>query len=312
MSPDRRTLVVGTRGSALAVAQTEQVLAQLRARNPDVDFVVQRITTKGDVLRDVPLATIGGRGVFADAIEDALLNREIDLAVHSAKDLPTSTTAGLTIAAYLEREDPRDVLVSRAGGLHELAPGARVGTSSQRRACQVLAARPDLEIRELRGNVDTRIRKLESGEYDAIVLAGAGLVRLGLTTRVTEWLPTTALLPAPGQGALALEARADDDAVHTMVESLAHAGTTVALRAERGFLAHLGAGCAGALAALATVTSDGAVTLEAMIGAPDGRLVRGSRLAPIAQSLELGPLLAEELLARGGRELLPDERPAIR
>jgi hydroxymethylbilane synthase len=311
VSKELRTLAVGTRGSPLAMAQTHGVIARVRERYPEIECTIRRITTKGDIMHDVPLAAIGGRGVFADAIEDALREREIDFAVHSAKDLPTVTPKGLTIAALLEREDPRDVLISRTGGLHELAAGAKVGTSSQRRACQLLAARPDLEIRDLRGNVGTRLRKLEAHEYDAIVLAGAGLIRLGLTNRVTEWLPTTAMLPAPGQGALAIEVRTADRALRAMLEALADRNTTVALQAERGFLAHLGAGCAGALAALANVTTDGVITLEAMIGAPDGRLVRGSRSAPAGQGAELGPLLAEELLARGGRELIPEMRPAV-
>jgi hydroxymethylbilane synthase len=297
-----RTLIVGTRGSPLALAQTGMVIDLLRAHQPDVRCEIRRITTKGDVMRDVPLATIGGRGVFADAIEDALHAGEIDLAVHSAKDLPSTVTAGLAIAAFPEREDARDVLVSRGGGLLELPAGARVGTSSQRRACQLLAARPDLEIRDLRGNVDTRLRRVEAGDYDAIVLAGAGLRRLGLTAHVTEWLPTERMIPAPGQGALAIETRADDQSVRSLVEPLGHRATATALAAERGFLARLGAGCAAALAACATV-SDGAVQLQAMIGAPDGRLVRGERAAHASGAAELGAALADELMSRGGREL---------
>ena len=297
-----RTLIVGTRGSPLALAQTGTVIDQLRELHPDVHCEIRRITTKGDVMRDVPLATIGGRGVFADAIEDALHAGEIDLAVHSAKDLPSTTTSGLAIAAFLEREDARDVLVSRSGGLLDLPTGATVGTSSQRRACQLLAARPDLEIRDLRGNVDTRLRRVEAGDYDAIVLAGAGLRRLGLTARVTEWISTESMLPAPGQGALAIETRADDQAVRSLVEPLNHGATATALAAERGFLARLGAGCAAALAAYATVSGK-EVHLQAMIGVPDGRLVRGDRLAPASEAAELGAALADELMSRGGREL---------
>jgi hydroxymethylbilane synthase len=300
-----RTLIVGTRGSPLALAQTGTVIDLLRALHPDVHCEIRRITTKGDVMRDVPLATIGGRGVFADAIEDALHAGEIDLAVHSAKDLPSATTSGLAIAAFVEREDARDVLVSRSGGLLDLPAGATVGTSSQRRACQLLAARPDLEIRDLRGNVDTRLRRVEAGDYDAIVLAGAGLRRLGLTARVTEWLSTETMLPAPGQGALAIETRADDQAVRSLVEPLDHGATATALAAERGFLARLGAGCAAALAAYATV-SGGEVHLRAMIGAPDGRLVRSGRLASESNAAELGAALADELVSQGGRELFPE------
>jgi hydroxymethylbilane synthase len=247
-----RTLTVGTRGSALAMTQTESVVAAFRAHHPELEVRVQRITTKGDVMRDVPLATIGGRGVFVDAIEEALRQREIDFAVHSAKDLPSRVPADLTIAAFLERADPRDVLVSRAGSLLGLPPGARVGTSSLRRVSLIHAVRPDVETLDLRGNVGTRLRKLDAGDYDAIVLAGAGLTRLGLTSRVSEWLPVDLFLPSPGQGALAIEVRADDVEVQQLVRPLAHAPTQSALAAERAFLAHLGVGCAAAVGAYAT------------------------------------------------------------
>ncbi|MGI8842187.1 MAG: hydroxymethylbilane synthase [Gemmatimonadaceae bacterium] len=300
-----RTLAVGSRGSPLALAQTRAVVVALQSHHPEVGCEIRRITTKGDVMRDVPLATIGGRGVFADAIEEALLAGEIDFAVHSAKDLPSITTDGLLIAAYPEREDARDVLISHAGGLEALPFGARVGTSSQRRACQLLASRPDLSVRDLRGNVDTRLRKLDEDACDAIVLAAAGLIRLGLTSRITEWLPTDVMLPAPGQGALAIEIRAGDEELHELIAPLGHQPTAIALTAERAFLAHLGAGCAAALAAFATVPATGTVTLQAMIGAPDGRCVRGEREAPTAGAAMLGRALAAELLDRGGRELIP-------
>lgn len=305
------TLTVGTRGSPLALAQTRAVVAALQSHHPDVACEIRRITTKGDVMRDVPLATIGGRGVFADAIEEALEAGEIDFAVHSAKDLPSITADGLLIAAYPEREDARDVLISHAGGLEALPFGARVGTSSQRRACQLLAARPDLSVRDLRGNVDTRLRKLDDDAYDAIVLAGAGLIRLGLTNRITEWLPTDVMLPAPGQGALAIEIRSGDEELHELIAPLGHEPTAISLTAERAFLAHLGAGCAAALAAFATVSPTGTVTLEAMIGAPDGRCVRGKREAPATGAGTLGEALGAELLDRGGRALIPPFQRAL-
>ncbi|HSJ64821.1 MAG TPA: hydroxymethylbilane synthase [Gemmatimonadaceae bacterium] len=308
MTTAARPLVVGTRGSALALAQTATVVAALRTSRPNVSCEIRRITTKGDVMRDVPLATIGGRGVFADAIEDALRAGEIDFAVHSAKDLPSTTSAGLTIAAAPEREDPRDVLVSRAGNLRDLPAGARVGTSSQRRACQLLAARPDLRIRDLRGNVDTRLRKLDAGEYDAIVLAGAGLRRLGLADRVTEWLAPHTMLPAPGQGALAIECREDDAEIRRLLAPLDHEPTATALAAERGFLARLGAGCAAALAALATIGESGALRVRGVIGSPDGRLVAGEQHGPPGEAAEIGAALAEALLSRGGRELVAETR----
>lgn len=309
MTTDVRPLIVGTRGSALALAQTATIIAALQARHPGITCEAQRITTKGDIMRDVPLAAIGGRGVFADAIEDALRARAIDFAVHSAKDLPSTTPADLTIAAIPEREDPRDVLVSRAGGLHDLPPHARIGTSSLRRAAQVRAARPDVEIRELRGNVDTRLRKLDAGDYDAIVLAGAGLLRLGLAHRVTEWLPIEIMLPAPAQGALAIECREDDAEMRRLLEPLTEPSAALAVTAERAFLAHLGAGCAAALAALATVTDDGDVHVRGMIGAPDGRRIVGERVGPAAAAASVGDALAETLLHCGGRELLPEPRP---
>jgi len=307
-----RTLTVGTRGSALAMTQTESVVAALRARHPGLEVRVQRITTTGDVMRDVPLATIGGRGVFVDAIENALRQREIDLAVHSAKDLPSRIPDDLAIAALLERADPRDVLVSRAGTLAELPAGARVGTSSLRRVSLIHAVRPDINTLDLRGNVDTRLRKLDAGDYDAIVLAGAGLIRLGLTNRVTEWLPAESFLPSPGQGALAIEIRATDADVRQLCRPLAHAPTEGALTAERAFLAHLGVGCAAAVGAYATVDRGDALTLRAMIGAPDGRSVSGDATDRTDRATELGESLAARLLAAGGRALVDEcERGSV-
>jgi hydroxymethylbilane synthase len=302
----RRTFTVGTRGSALALTQTASVISALRALHPGLDLGVQRIATRGDVLRDVPLATLGGRGVFVDAIEEALRQGTIDLAVHSAKDLPSSVPPDLVIGAFLQRADPRDVLISRAGTLRELPPGARVGTSSLRRVSLVRAVRPDLEIVELRGNVDTRLRKLDAGDYDAIVLAAAGLIRLGLDARVTEWLPAESMLPSPGQGALAVEVRADDAETQALVAPLAHGPTDASLRAERAFLARLGVGCAAAVGAYATLDADDRLTLRAMIGTPDGRSVRGDARGTPLDAEALGGALADRLLACGGSELVAD------
>ena len=307
-----RTLTVGTRGSALALTQTESVIAVLRALHPGLDVRVERITTKGDVMRDVPLATLGGRGVFVDAIEDALRLKVIDLAVHSAKDLPSRVPPDLAIAAFLERADPRDVLISHAGPLRDLPRGARVGTSSLRRVSQVHAVRPDLDTRDLRGNVDTRLRKLDAGEYDAIVLAGAGLLRLGLEERVTEWLSAESMLPSPGQGALAVEIRAADVELQDLVRPLAHAPTEAALTAERAFLARLGAGCAAAVGAYATLGDDDQLTLRAMIGTADGRSVRWRETGDRGSASALGERVADHLLNSGGRELAAEsERPSL-
>ena len=307
-----RTLTVGTRGSALAMTQTESVAAALQAHHSALAVRVQRITTTGDVMRDVPLASIGGRGVFVDAIENALREREIDVAVHSAKDLPSRIPADLAIAAFLERADARDVLVSRAGTVRELPPGARVGTSSLRRVSLMHALRPDIQTLDLRGNVDTRLRKLDAGDYDAIVLAGAGLIRLGLTSRITEWLPVESFLPSPGQGALAIEVRANDADVQQLFRPLAHAPTEAALGAERAFLAQLGVGCAAAVGAYATTDRDDSLTLRAMIGAPDGRSVSGEATDRTDRAAELGESLAARLLAAGGRALVDEcERGSV-
>jgi hydroxymethylbilane synthase len=307
----KRTLTVGTRGSALALTQTESVVAALRAHHADGDIRVERITTKGDALRDVPLAALG-RGVFVDAIEEALRRREIDLAVHSAKDLPSRVPPDLAIAAFLERADARDVLVSRVGRLDEMPPGARIGTSSLRRVSLIHSVRPDIETLELRGNVDTRLRKLDAGECDAIMLAAAGLIRLGLESRITEWLSPETMLPSPGQGALAIEVRANDSELRAMVQPLAHWATEAALTAERAFLAQLGVGCAAAVGAYATLEVDGRLTLRAMIGASDGRSVRGRETGQPTRATEIGDALAERLLASGGRELVSEsERGSV-
>jgi hydroxymethylbilane synthase len=307
----KRTLTVGTRGSALALTQTESVVAALRAHHADGDIRVERITTKGDALRDVPLAALG-RGVFVDAIEEALRRREIDLAVHSAKDLPSRVPPDLAIAAFLERADARDVLVSRVGRLDEMPPGARIGTSSLRRVSLIHSVRPDIETLELRGNVDTRLRKLDAGECDAIMLAAAGLIRLGLESRITEWLSPETMLPSPGQGALAIEVRANDSELRAMVQPLAHWATEAALTAERAFLARLGVGCAAAVGAYATLEVDGRLTLRAMIGASDGRSVRGRETGQPTRATEIGDALAERLLASGGRELVSEsERGSV-
>jgi hydroxymethylbilane synthase len=280
------------------------VVVALQALHPELDLTVQRITTKGDAVRDVPLSVLGGRGVFVDAIEEELRQGTIDLAVHSAKDLPSRVPPDLAIGAFLERADPRDVLISRAGPLAALPPGARVGTSSLRRVCLIHSVRPDIQTVDLRGNVDTRLRKLDAGDYDAIMLAAAGLVRLGLQHRITEWLPAGTMLPSPGQGALAIEIRADDHDLRELVRPLSHAATEHALAAERAFLARLGVGCAAAVGAHATLDDAGTLSLRAMIGAADGRSVRGVHNGPAADAAQIGESLASQLLNAGGEELV--------
>jgi hydroxymethylbilane synthase len=300
------TLRIGTRGSALALAQARQTEALLRARWPALRIEVQVITTTGDVRTDVPLAEIGGRGVFAAEIEHALARGEVDVAVHSSKDLPSTLAAEFALGAFLPREDPRDVLCTRGPRLAELPHGALVGTSSPRRACQLRARRPDLRVEDIRGNVDTRLRKLDEGQYDAILLAAAGLHRLGLAARITEYLAPSAMLPAVSQGAVALEIRAEDGAARTYVAPLDHGPTRVAAETERAFLARLGAGCTAPTGAHAALAADG-VTLhvEGMIGSLDGRhALRHAVAGDPADGPALGAALADALMAKGGSDLL--------
>jgi hydroxymethylbilane synthase len=296
-----RELVVGTRGSALALAQTAIVCDALRRLVPGLSIRVEAITTRGDARTDVPLQTLG-RGVFVSEIEGALRERRIDFAVHSAKDLPSGMEEALTVAAFLPRSDARDVLVSRVGPLSEMPVGARVGTSSPRRVCQLRALRPDLALCDLRGNVDTRLRKLAAGEYDAIVLAAAGLIRLGREGEVTDWLDPETIIPCVGQGALAVQARADDEVVG-LLAGLDDVETRAAVLAERAFLAELGAGCLAAAAAHARVTGT-RVRLRAMIGDVTGSYQTLTREGDVRDATYLGSSVARALLRTGAAKFL--------
>lgn len=306
---ERRTITIGTRGSKLALIQTELVREALLARHSGLTVDVQQITTRGDAVRDRSLAAaaIDDRGVFIGEIEAALRDGRIDLAVHSAKDLPSTLPPDMAVAAWTRRVEPLDVLVSRAGTLRDLPPGARVGTSSPRRACQLRAQRPDLTIIDIRGNVDTRLRKLADGDYDAIVLAAAGLARLGLSDVVTEPFGPELMLPAAGQGALAVEVRAADTATAALLDSLNDPDTAAALTAERAFLAATGGGCAAVIAAFATVGGDDMLHLTGLIGAPSGVALRGERRGPTADAAQIGGDLAREVLAQGGAALLAEQ-----
>lgn len=306
-----RTITIGTRGSALALVQTDLVRAALLAANPDLTIAVRRITTRGDAILDRPLAAAAAtdKGLFVEEIEAALRDGRIDLAVHSAKDLPSILPPDMTIAAFTERADPRDVLVSPHGTLDALPQGARVGTSSPRRACQLRAARPDLLVSDIRGNVDTRLRKLAEGRYDAIVLAAAGLLRLGREAEITEWFSPVRMLPAVGQGALAIETRAHDALIGPLLAPLAHGATTAALEAERAFLAAVSGGCAAVVAAYAEVRPGPVgeeLRLTGMIGGADGAQVRDWRAGRPAEGARLGNELAAALLAQGGAWLLAE------
>ncbi len=299
-----RPFIVGTRGSALALRQTEEVLQRLQATFPGRNFRVVKVRTAGDRNRRDPLQAMA-RGIFVKELETALLEGEIDLAVHSLKDLPSETPAGLTIAAIAGREDPRDVLVSRSGArLAELPAGARVGTSSPRRTAQLLAARPDLTVDNIRGNVPTRLEKVAKGEFEATVLAAAGLIRLGLQSRATEELDPTVFIPAPGQGALAVEARADEATILEMAAALVDLAATTAVTAERSFLAWLGGGCSVPVGAYAQLTGDG-LRLYGMVASPDGRQVYRTHVEGMAaNAAQLGQALGQKLTEQGAGELL--------
>jgi len=298
-----QTLRIGTRGSRLALAQSRWVQAALQQRHPALVVELATITTTGDRFLDAPLSTIGGKGVFVKEIEEALTAGRVDCAVHSMKDVPTDLAPGLVIAAVPPREDPRDVLISRAGGtIDDLPHGARLGTSSLRRMALVRAQRRDLDVVALRGNVDTRLRKLDAGDLDAVVLAAAGLRRLGIARADLALLDPAEFLPAIGQGALAIESR--DDATRAVLAVLDDGDTRIAVSAERAFLARVGGSCRTPLAAHAGLNS-GQLRLSALIANPDGtHVVRGSRVGTPDSAVEIGADLADELLRRGGRSIL--------
>jgi hydroxymethylbilane synthase len=302
-----RELVIGTRGSALAIWQAEWIQTHLRELEPGLSVSLKRIKTTGDRILDTPLAMIGGKGLFVKEIEEALTRAEIDLAIHSMKDVPTQLPDGLEILSIPAREDPRDALISREGDvLQNLPSGARIGTSSLRRQAQLLHARPDFKVVMLRGNLDTRLKKLDAGEYDAILLAAAGLRRLGLEPRITEFLSYDVCLPAISQGALGLEGRADDQFVRNLVGRLEDPAARIAVAAERAFLERLEGGCQVPIAAHATIDNQ-TLTLQGLIATVDGaRLIRGSEEGSIGQARKVGTTLAERLLSLGGREILKE------
>jgi hydroxymethylbilane synthase len=294
---------IATRRSALAKWQANHVAGLLRAREPGLEVRLHELVTKGDKILDVALARVGGKGLFVKEIEDALLVRDAEIAVHSMKDLPAVLAEGLTIGAVPEREDPRDALCARGKRLEDLPRGARVGTSSLRRAAQLKTLRPDLHIETVRGNVETRLRKTEQG-LDAVVLAYAGLRRLGLAEHASYVFDPGEMLPAVAQGALALEARVDDPATLARLAPLDHAPTRQRVEAERGLLRRLEGGCQVPIAAHATIEG-GRVTLRALVASLDGsRVIRGERSAPVAEARALGEALGEELLSRGAAEIL--------
>ncbi len=298
---------IGTRGSELALTQSRYVRSLLGGTDETIPLEI--ITTSGDRFAEASLTKIGGKGLFTKEIEEALLERRVDLAVHSLKDLPTENTPGLVVAALLTREDPRDALVSRDGlGLASLPPGARVGTSSPRRRSQILARRPDLVVVDLRGNVPTRVKRVEEGRFDAVVVAAAGLLRLGLADRITESIDEEIMLPAPGQGVLGLQARADDEVTLAAVRRLHDPVAAAEATAERAFLSGLGGGCLVPVGARAHVRGD-RLLLSGFVGHPSGRpTVRRTVEGPLADAVELGRSLAATMLSQGAREILAEVR----
>jgi hydroxymethylbilane synthase len=293
-------IVIGSRGSQLALWQARWVQSQLAASG--VDSRIEIIKTTGDKITDVPLAKVGSKGLFTKEIEDALLDGSVDLAVHSLKDMPTELPAGLTLAAIPEREDVRDAIIGCT--LAELPQGAKVGTSSLRRTAQLRALRPDLEVESVRGNVDTRLRKLDEGQYRAILLAAAGLRRLGWAARIAEYIDPDQMCPAVGQGALAIETREDRTAVAAPLE---HLPTRACITAERALLGALGGGCQVPIGANAVLAGD-TLHLRGIVAAQDGsRIVRGALQGAAATAAELGRTLAAQLMAQGANELLSHE-----
>ncbi|MBI5195227.1 MAG: hydroxymethylbilane synthase [Nitrospirae bacterium] len=327
----KNKVVIATRGSKLALWQANWVKAQLEKRNPGLTIDLKKIKTTGDKILDVPLAKVGGKGLFVKEIEDALLRKEADLAVHSMKDVPTDLPKGLYIAVILKREDPRDAFITKISNsipnksgqisnFKSLPKGASVGTSSLRRMCQLLSIRPDLKIAQLRGNLDTRIRKLEGGQFDAIIVAAAGVKRLGMAEKITEILEPDISLPAIAQGAVGIECRTDDKFINELIAPLNHEKTSICVRAERAFLKKLEGGCQVPIAAHARlVESQGSKSdasrithhellfMEGLVGSVSGdRIIKDSIQGKPEDAEKLGLKLAEELISKGAGKILAE------
>ncbi len=321
-----KRVLIGSRGSKLALWQAEWVSSEIRKLRPDIEVSIIKIKTTGDKILDVPLAKVGGKGLFVKEIEEALLRKEVDLAVHSMKDVPTDLPSGLHLAAICRREDPRDAFLSqvikteghgveknifRYNRLDELPEGAVVGTSSLRRSCQLLNIRPDLKIVQLRGNLDTRLRKLDEGQFDAIILAAAGVKRLGLEKRISSIIPLEVSLPAIGQGAIGIECRVDDEFINNLLAPLNDYETSICIRAERGLLRRLEGGCQVPIAAHARLITheqnkgEKLLVMDGLVGSISGdRLIRGHIEGSPEECDKLGVKLAEDILSRGAEDIL--------
>ena len=298
-------IVIGSRGSQLALWQANWVKSELERLHSNVDINIRVITTSGDKIQDVPLAKIGGKGLFVKEIEEALLANEIDLAVHSMKDVPMELPTELGISVITKRENPLDALISKNGEkLADLPQGATIGTSSLRRSSQLLKYRDDFKIHPLRGNVDTRLRKVEEGKYDAILLASAGLNRLGWANRITEEISHDILLPAMGQGALGIETRLDDTKIYDLISTLNHEQTHYAVSAERSLVGRLNGGCQVPIGAYARVEK-GLITLKGLVASLDGEIIyKLENVGPVDDAINIGQELGAQLLKMGANEIL--------
>ncbi|WP_131919618.1 hydroxymethylbilane synthase [Heliophilum fasciatum] len=301
-----RPIVIGTRDSALALWQTHWVLEQLQARFPEQRFEIKAIKTKGDKILDVALAKIGDKGLFTKELEVAMLEGEVDMAVHSLKDLPTQLPEGLTVGAMCIREDYRDVLIGRtARTLAELKPGARVGTASLRRKSQIWKVRPDLELLDIRGNLQTRMRKMEEQDLDGIILAAAGVLRLGWADKITQYIDEDVCLPAVGQGSVGIEIRDGDEAIARVVGALNHKDTADCITAERALMRTLEGGCQVPIGALGKLGEDDSLTLHGVVASLDGReICRDQVTGHRSEAADLGHRLADILIAKGAAEIL--------
>ncbi|MEK6582097.1 MAG: hydroxymethylbilane synthase [Nitrospirota bacterium] len=309
----KKKVVIGTRGSKLALWQAEWVKSELVKLNPDLTIELNKIKTTGDKILDVPLAKVGGKGLFVKEIEEALLRGEADLAVHSMKDVPTDFPKGLYLAVICKREDPRDAFIApmqngkfKIQNFKNLPHGATIGTSSLRRSSQLLSIRPDLKIMQLRGNLDTRLRKLDEGQFDAIILAAAGVKRLGWANRITETIEPSISLPAIGQGAVGIECRIDDEFINKLIAPLNHNETSVCVRAERACLKKLEGGCQVPIAAHARLV-DGKIVMDGLVGSVSGdRIIRSHIEGNPKDAESLGLKLAEDLLSKGAKAILDE------
>ena len=300
-------LKIGTRGSSLALTQARWVAERLKEQTPGLGVDIIVIKTKGDIMQDVPLAKIGGKGLFVKEIEDALLRGEIDIAVHSMKDVHAELPEGLEISVMPEREDPRDVLISNDGRkIEDMPQGARIGTGSLRRGFQLRSLFPGMEIVPLRGNLDTRIRKIQSENLNGIIVAAAGMRRMGWTDRITQYIPVEIMLPSVGQGVLGIELRKNDDYTRNAVSFINHPQTWIEVSAERAFLKRLGGGCQLPIAAYGVKQEDN-LTITGLLGSPDGRFTIKDEVAGYFNDAEaMGETLAERLLAKGGQAVLEE------